>query len=65
MEPIVWNAVKQVIWIIAIIAILSILAILLPLILRKRFSRKNSCVCGHKIQATDTFCPKCGKKVER
>jgi zinc-ribbon domain len=65
MDPIIWSAVKQVIWVIAIIIVLSILAILLPFILRKRFSRKSSCACGHKLQITDTFCPKCGKKVEK
>lgn len=65
MDPVVWGAVKQVIWVIAIIIVLSILAILLPLILRKRFSRKNICACGQTLQTIDTFCPKCGKKVEK
>jgi hypothetical protein len=65
MDPVVWGAVKQVIWVVAIIIVLSILAILLPFVLRKRFSRKNICVCGQTLQMADTFCPKCGKKVER
>jgi hypothetical protein len=65
MEPMVWNAVKQVIWIIAIIVVLTILAFLLPFIFRRTLSKKNICVCGQRLQPADTFCPKCGKKVEK
>ncbi|OGW54477.1 MAG: hypothetical protein A2Y81_11770 [Nitrospirae bacterium RBG_13_43_8] len=65
MEPIIWSAMKQVIWIIAIIAILSILAILLPFILKRKFSPKKTCVCGQNLKPKDTFCPKCGKRIER
>jgi len=64
MDKIIWDAVSQVIWILVAIVVLTILAFTLPFILRKSFSKKtNICVCGEKINSTNQFCQKCGKKV--
>lgn len=65
MDKLVWDAVSQVLWILILIVVLSALAFSLPFIFRKVFSRKNFCACGEKLKPTDTFCPKCGKKVEK
>jgi len=66
MDKIISDAVSQFLWVLIAIVVLSVLVLALPFILRKAFSKKrNLCVCGEKINPTDKFCPKCGKKVEK
>lgn len=55
----------QVMWIVIVIVALLVLIFLLPFILRKIYSRKKLCICGQKLNSNDTYCPKCGKKVEK
>jgi hypothetical protein len=66
MDKLVWDIISKsnVLLILISLVVLSVLLFASPFILKKIFSRKNNlCVCGEKINPTDKFCPKCGKKV--